>query len=58
MEVNLPSKVRLSLYIFTAVAGPVVTYLLAKGYIGELEMALWAAETTAVTALAAFNIAK
>lgn len=58
MQVNLPIQVRLALYIFTAIASPVVAYLLAKGYIGELEMLLWSTEVTAVSALAAFNVAK
>lgn len=58
MNINLPPKVRISLYILTAIGSPVVSYLLAKGFIGELEMALWGAEVTAVTALAAFNVAK
>lgn len=56
MTFNLPYKVRAALYVFTGLASPVVTYLLAKGVIGELEMALWAAEVTAVSALAAANV--
>ena len=58
MQINLPPKVRVTLYIGTAILSPVVAYLLAKGYIGDLEMLLWSTEVTAVAALAAFNIAK
>lgn len=55
MTLNVPYKVRAALYVFTAVGSPVMAYLLAKGFVGELEMVLWSAEVTAVAALAAFN---
>lgn len=58
MNLNIPPKVRAGLYLFTALGSPIAAYLLAKGVIGELEMALWAAEVTAVSALAAFNVLK
>jgi len=58
MNINFPPKVRISLYILVVIGGPIITYLLAKGFIGELEMGLWAGLTSAVSALAAFNIAK
>lgn len=56
MDLNFSPRVRTVLYIFTAIGSPVAAYLLAKGVIGQLEMALWAAEVTATTALAAFNV--
>lgn len=55
MTLNIPYKVRAALYVFTAVGTPVIAYLLARGIIGELEVGLWSAEVTVVTALAAFN---
>jgi hypothetical protein len=55
MTLNVPYKIRAALYVFTAVGTPVVTYLLARQIIGDLEMALWGAEVTVVAALAAFN---
>lgn len=55
MTITIPAKVRQALYIFTAVGTPVVTYLLAKEVIGELEMALWSAEVLVVGSLAAFK---
>lgn len=58
MTLNLPYKVRVALYIFTAISSPIVTYLLAKGIIGDLELTLWSAEVTAVAALAALNVTK
>ena len=55
MSFNLPYRVRAVLYITTGVVSPVMAYLLARGYITELEMSLWLAEVTFVSALAAFN---
>ena len=55
MQINLPPKVRLALYVLTALGTPVVAYLFAKGHLGELEVALWSAEVSVVSVLAAFN---
>ena len=55
MQVNLPPKVRKAIYVVTLVGTPLVVYAKAKGYIGDLEVALWGAEVTAVSALAALN---
>lgn len=56
MRLSLPRKVRAAIYILTGVAQPVAVYLLANGIIGELEMALFAAEVAFASALAAFNV--
>lgn len=56
MEFNIPAKIRATLYILTALGTPVIAYLAATGVIGNLEVSLWSAEVTAVSALAAFNI--
>ena len=56
MKLNINPKVRLALYIITSVGTPVMTYLLAKGVIGELEMILWAAEVTLVSTMAGFKV--
>lgn len=56
MRVNLPSRVRVALYIITALGAPVMAYLLAKGTIGTLEVSLWSGEVAAVTAMAALNV--
>lgn len=56
MQINLPAKVRAALYILTALGTPFVAYLAATGVIGNLEVSLWSAEVTAVSALAAFNV--
>jgi hypothetical protein len=55
MNVNLPPKVRATLYVATVILTPLVVYLKARNYIGDLELTLWSAEVMAVGALAAFN---
>ena len=55
MQLNIPSKVRAALYIFTALGTPVVAYLNAKGYIAALEVALWSGEVAIISAMAALN---
>ena len=56
MTLNLPYKVRAFLYVLTTIGTPIIAYLLAKGIIGDLELTLWSAVVTAVSALAAFNV--
>lgn len=56
MRVNLPRRWRLALYVINAIGTPVVVYAKAKGWIGDLEVALWSAEVAAVFALAGLNV--
>lgn len=56
MKINIPANIRAALYILTAVGTPVMVYLLSKGIIGDLEMALWSAEVLVVSSMAAFNV--
>lgn len=56
MTINLPPAVRVALYILTVLGAPVVVYLRAKDLIGDVELALWGAEVSAVSLLAAFNV--
>ena len=56
MRVNLPRRHRLALYVINAIGTPVVVYASAKGWIGDLEVALWSAEAAAVFALAGLNV--
>jgi hypothetical protein len=58
MQLTIPPKVRATLYILTVIGSPIVAYLLTKGVIGTLEVTLWSAEVSAVSALAAFNVGK
>lgn len=51
--INIPAKVRFLIYLLTAIGTPVVGYLKVKGYIGDPELALWAAEVTVSNTLAA-----
>ena len=55
MTLNVPYKVRAALYVLTAIGSPIIAYLAARDIVGELEVALWSAEVTIVSALAAFN---
>lgn len=56
MRINLPPNVRAAAYILTAIGTPFVAYLAAKGIIGNLEVALWSAEVTVVSGMAALNV--
>lgn len=56
MTTNFPPRVRLALYVLTALGTPIVAYLNAKHIVGSLEVSLWSAEVTAVGSLAAFNV--
>lgn len=58
MTINLPYQVRAILYVLTGLGTPLIAYLSAKGKIGDLEVILWSAEVTVVSALAAFNVLK
>lgn len=55
MKLNLSSKVRASIYVLFTVAAPVVAYLTAVDVIGENEVVLFTALSTAVFALAGLN---
>lgn len=55
MTITLPASLRRALYILTAIGTPVIAYLSAKGYIGDLEVTLWSGEVAVAGALAAFN---
>jgi hypothetical protein len=52
---NPPAKVRLALYVLTAVGSVVVAYLKVKNVIGDPEIALWGGLVTVVNSMAALN---
>jgi len=56
MRFNLPARARVIIYIVTALGAPIMAYLFAKGYIGELEVGLFSALVTAVNGMAALNV--
>ena len=56
MRVNIPSKWRVAIYVLNVVGTPVVMYARANGWIGDLELNLWAAEVAAAFALAGLNV--
>jgi hypothetical protein len=55
MVVQVPSKLRVALYVLTVLGTPAIAYANAKGYIGATEVSLWSAEVAAVSAIAAFK---
>jgi len=56
MTLNLPPQVRQVLYIFTAIASPVMTYLNQAGTVSDFVFGLFAVVMTAVASLAALNV--
>lgn len=58
MNFNPNYKVRAGLYILIALGTPVVAYLRARGYLGDLEVALYTALVSVVSGLAALNVTK
>lgn len=51
----IPAKVRLWLYLFYALVGPLLTYTASKGWTGDAELTLWVGLGTALGLTAAFN---
>jgi len=58
MSINLPYKLRAFLYILISIGTPIVGYAFAKGFIGELEVALWGSLATVTSTIAVFNVKK
>ncbi len=56
MNLNLPPQVRQAIYVVTAVASPVMAYLLLQGTISDFVFGLFSVVVTAVTSLAAVNV--
>jgi hypothetical protein len=56
MTLNVPPKIRVALYVLTALGAPFIAYVKAKHYIGDLEVTLWSGEVTVVNVLAALNV--
>lgn len=56
MKLRLPYWARILIYAVNVLGQPVMVYLLAKGHIGTLEMALWGAESSAAFMLAGLNV--
>lgn len=56
MQLTVNPKLRVALYVLTAVGTPLMAYLKLKGIMGDLEVMLWSAEVTVAGSLAAFNV--
>lgn len=55
---NVAKKLRITIYVLNVLGTPFVAYALAKSWIGELEVQLWAAEVTAMAAMAGLNVVR
>lgn len=55
---NVAKKLRITIYVLNVLGTPFIAYALAKGWIGELEVQLWAAEVTAMAAMAGLNVVR
>lgn len=55
MEVSLPAKLRLAIYVVATVATPVLYYLNQQSVVADFWMGLYTVVVTAVTGLAALN---
>jgi hypothetical protein len=56
MKVNTWPAIRVGVYVLNLLGAPVVVYLRAKGVIGDLELTLWGAEVSAMSAMAGLNV--
>lgn len=56
MTVNVPPRLRLAIYLLNVFGAPLVAYLFAKEWIGELEVTLFAAEVSAAFLVAGLNV--
>lgn len=53
---NPSAKVRSAVYVITAVASPVIAYLLQYGTVTEFQAGLWLVLSSAVLGLARLNV--
>lgn len=58
MQINLPSSVRLVLYVLTGLSAILVTYLSAVGQIGPEAVTAFGAVVVFVSGLAGYNVNK
>lgn len=58
VRVNVAKKLRIAIYVLNVLGTPLIAYALAKGWIGELEVQLWATEVTAMAAMAGLNVVR
>ena len=54
--INIPSNVRSTIYVVTALTSPLVAYLGTEGTISSFVVGLYSVIVTAVTALAFHNV--
>lgn len=52
---TISARTRQIIYVVTAIGTPIVAWLNARGWIGDLEVSLWSAEVAVVGGLAALK---
>jgi hypothetical protein len=57
VRINLPSQLRVAIYVFASLGSLVVTYLVAKKVLGSDEVSLWTGFVAIVTGMAGLNTA-
>lgn len=57
MRVNLPSQLRVAIYVFCSLGSFIVTYLVAKKTLGADEVALWTGISGVALGMAGINTA-
>lgn len=58
MEVNLPPKVRIAIYITVVMGTAVLVPLNVAGIVNDVVMSVWTSVSGAAALLAAFNVKK
>lgn len=56
MNINLPSRVRATIYILVVMGTAVLVPLNVAGVVGDVVMSVWTSVAGAASALAAFNV--
>jgi hypothetical protein len=57
-RINLPPRVRVAIYIATALVTPIIGVLTDQKFLPDWVMTLWTAEVAAVGAMAAINVSE
>lgn len=56
MNINLPPKLRLAIYITNGIGSIIVIYLATKGIVGDPETVAWASYSLFTSGLAGYNV--
>lgn len=56
MSINIPPKVRLTIYVTTGIGSIIVAYLSSSNILGQNEVELWVQFSAFVNGLSALNV--